>query len=622
MIAQIKELTKKTRLRNNEYYNLQETYDKLYEESKNKKTFNKLMPIIMSEQNILLAYRNIKKNKGSKTPGVDPKNILDMGEIESHKLVQRIRKRLENYTPQKVRRKLIPKANGKLRPLGIPTIEDRIVQQCVKQVLEPICEAKFHKHSYGFRPNRSAHHAVKRVDFLMMNSKLHYVVDIDIKGFFDNVNHAKLIKQMWAIGIRDKNLLCIIGKMLKAEIEGEGIPTKGTPQGGILSPLLSNIVLNELDWWISNQWETMANIKHKQSKNLASAKNKYAIMKKTALKEMFIVRYADDFKILCRDAKMAQRAFVAVKKWLKDRLDLDISPEKSKITNLRKNYTEFLGFKMKVQIKRKKPLVKTHMSNKAIETCIDKLKEKVLRVKGKPIITEVMQYNSTLMGMHNYYSIATRVNIDFHWIAYIVNRYIKKQLKDIATRRGTKSLTYLNRYGEYNFKTYFVQKVALFPVLGVKFRIPYAFKQTICNYTEEGRALIHRKLEAVNMDTLRYLMENPIKGMSAEYNDNRVSLYSGQKGKCAVTKRVLEVGGMEVHHKIPRALGGTDEYQNLIFLNKDVHKLIHSISPETTLKYILRCKLDKSMLNKVNKLRHGIGLNPIIMVRQVAIRTE
>ena len=123
-----------------------------------------------------------------------------------------------------------------------PTIEDRLIQQCIKQVLEPICEAKFHKDNYGFRPNRSTHHAVSRAMTLMSKSKLHYVVDVDIKGFFDNVDHSKLIKQMWSLGIQDKNLICVINKMLRAEIKGIGVPNKGTPQGGILSPLLANIV--------------------------------------------------------------------------------------------------------------------------------------------------------------------------------------------------------------------------------------------------------------------------------------------------------------------------------------------------------------------------------------------
>uniref|UniRef100_UPI0021C7A813 reverse transcriptase domain-containing protein n=1 Tax=Enterococcus faecium TaxID=1352 RepID=UPI0021C7A813 len=138
-------------------------------------------------------------------------------------------------------------------------IWDRIAQQCILQVLEPICEAKFNNHSYGFRPNRSAEHAIADCMARMNQSHMEYVVDVDIKGFFDEVNHTKLMRQIWSMGIRDKQLLLIIRKMLRAPVvlpNGKLIyPTKGTPQGGILSPLLANINLNEFDWWIANQWE-------------------------------------------------------------------------------------------------------------------------------------------------------------------------------------------------------------------------------------------------------------------------------------------------------------------------------------------------------------------------------
>ncbi len=213
-------LKKKQTIRNNEYYDTQAVFDDLYAKAKQNHSFTNLLKIITSEQNILLAYRNIKKNKGSKTSGTNKNNIIDVGDKEPWRLVAYVRARLDNFTPHSVRRVEIEKYNGALRPLGIPTIEDRLIQQCIKQVLEPICEAQFYKHSYGFRPNRSTHHAIARTMFLTNRHNFQYVVDIDIKGFFDNVNHSKLLKQMWALGIRDKNLLCILSKMLKAEIKG------------------------------------------------------------------------------------------------------------------------------------------------------------------------------------------------------------------------------------------------------------------------------------------------------------------------------------------------------------------------------------------------------------------
>lgn len=243
-----------TELRNNEYYDMQNIFDWLYEKSKKHDTKGiDLYSLIISKNNILLAYRNIKSNTGSSTAGTDGITI-DKYKIDNQKeFIKEIREILKDYKPQMVRWVEIPKTNGKKRPLGIPTMRDRLIQQMFKQILEPICEARFHKHSYGFRANRSTKYAVARCCFIMSKTGNHYVVDMDIKSFFDNVNHTRLMKQLWNIGIKDKRVLAIIGKMLKAPVKGIGTQTCGTPQGGILSPLLSNVVLNDLDWWISNQ---------------------------------------------------------------------------------------------------------------------------------------------------------------------------------------------------------------------------------------------------------------------------------------------------------------------------------------------------------------------------------
>jgi group II intron reverse transcriptase/maturase len=334
---------------------MQDIQDRLYLQSSKGTKFTHLMEIITSEKNILLAYRNIKKNRGSNTKGVDGKNISHLANLEPETLIKLVQNKLKNYFPNKVRRVEIPKPDGKTRPLGIPTIMDRLIQQCILQVLEPIYEAKFYNHSYGFRPLRSTKNAISRAYFLAQKNNLHYVVDVDIKGFFDNINHGKLLKQLWTLGIKDKSLIAVISKMLKAEIENIGIPEKGTPQGGILSPLLANVVLNEFDWWVNSQWENIPTKHHyapKIMKNGTSCpSNIYTALKTTKLKEVYIVRYADDFKLFCRNHQDAVKLFEASKQWLKNRLHLEVSKEKSKIVNLRKNYSYFLGIKFKVHRK-------------------------------------------------------------------------------------------------------------------------------------------------------------------------------------------------------------------------------------------------------------------------------
>ncbi|WP_455789106.1 group II intron reverse transcriptase/maturase [Clostridium butyricum] len=597
-------IKKKAKLRHNEYYNIQELFDDLYAKSQSEYIFTDLLSLIKSEENIKLAYRNIKKNKGSKTCGTNKKNIISLGNDDINKVIKYVQDRLDNYMPHSVRRVEIPKNNGKTRPLGIPTIEDRLIQQCIKQILEPICEAKFHNHSYGFRPNRSTSHAIARSAFLINMANLHYVVDIDLKSFFDNVNHSKLIKQMWNLGIRDKNLICVIGKMLRAEVEGIGIPTKGTPQGGILSPLLSNIVLNELDWWVSNQWETF-DTNHKYTR----CDSKYRALKTTNIKEMFLVRYADDFKIFCRDYKTAQKVFIAIRKWLQKRLSLEINTEKSKITNLRKNYTEFLGFKLKAVKKKKQYVAYSHVSDKSKEKCIKILKNAIKTLKQEGSADSVSRYNSKILGMHNYYKIATHVNLDFNKIAFIVNRCLYNRMKKEMSKSGLKNEFFNRLYGRYSNGSgiFFIRGIATIPIKGVNTRPALSFSQDICNYTYSGRRKIHKNLKTCDIQILRYIMEHPIPNQTTEYNDNRISLYVGQNGLCKISKQPLTIGNMEVHHIKPKFLNGTDEYKNLIFITGYVHKLIHATDIGTIEKYMNIIKPNSKTLIAINKYRKKIG---------------
>lgn len=604
-------------LRHNEYYNIQNVFDKLYKDSQNNKSFNNLYEIIISRENILLAYRNIKSNKGSKTKGSNNSTILDICGLDNDRLVEYIRNRLCDYKPHSIRRKYIPKKNGKLRPLGIPTIEDRIIQQCFKQVLEPICEAKFHNDSYGFRPNRSVSNAVAKCYNYINVCKCNYVVDIDIKGFFDNVSHSKLLKQLWTLGIRDKKVLCIIGKILRAEIEGEGIPNKGTPQGGILSPLLANVVLNELDWWIDSQWlgfkaNQITNSGRITNKPYKNTSNKLLALRRTKLKPCFIVRYADDFKIFTNNYNNAQKLFHATKNWLRERLELDISEEKSKVVNLRTHYSEFLGFKIKTASKIKdgesKQVVKSKMLEKEKLRIQKEIKKIVYKIKDDATPVNMYKLNSLILGVHNYYNIATNVNSDFNDIEHRLYKFICFSWKDFVKSRGELSLTYKKFYGDYKSrKQLFVKGIALYPISGIKFKRPTVFNKEISSYTEKGREYIHKKLDFINNHTFKHIASNPVAYRSVEYNDNRLSLYTGQKGKCAITGIDLRADNIHCHHKIPRSKNGTDKYQNLILLIDEIHLLIHTNKGETQRRILRKFNIDKSMLNKINDLRNLVG---------------
>lgn len=605
---------KQKKIRHSEYYGMIETFDKLYEDSKQGRKFNNLMELITSENNIKLAYRNIKRNTGSTTHGVDKLTIKDISNIHEDLFIKIVRQQLSNYKPKPVRRVEIPKSNGKTRPLGIPTIWDRIIQQCILQVLEPICEAKFHERNNGFRPNRSTEHAMAQCYKMIHIQKLYIVVDIDIEGFFDNVNHSKLKKQMWTIGIQDKQLICIISKMLKAPIvlcNGKlMIPDKGTPQGGILSPLLSNIVLNELDWWIASQWETMQThfpfspVYHKNGTihrgNICTA------LRRSNLKEMYIVRYADDFKIFCKKRSDANKIFISVTQWLEDRLKLKVSKEKSKIVNLRRQYSEFLGFKLKAILKRKKYVVRSHMSDKAIKNVKNKLKEAIKKMEypqnNKEEYKAVMRYNSLIWGVHNYYKIASEVNIDCAKIAYTINNSLKTRLRGRITRDGTLKKGYIKQKYGNSLQIRFISGKPITPVKYIRTKPPLYKRVSINKYTPEGRKEIHKSL-GVNINILTALAKNPDQKASIEFVDNKISLYAAQHGKCAITNKVLNLNEIHCHHKIPREYQGTDEYKNLIIVSSNVHILIHATALQTIEEYLNKLKPSKEMITKINKMR-------------------
>jgi RNA-directed DNA polymerase len=598
-------MLKKNKLRFNEYYNMQSLYDGLYHQSKNGNNFYKLIEIIGSKQNIRLAYRNIKTNKGSKTPGTDGLTIQDIKHINDDTLIDEIRNRLANYKPQTVRRVLIEKeGSNKKRPLGIPTIWDRILQQCILQVLEPICEPKFHNHSYGFRANRSTHHALSRVAYLVNMGKHHYCVDIDIKGFFDNVNHGKLLKQMWTLGIRDKRLISIISKLLKSEIEGEGVPQKGTPQGGILSPLLSLIVLNELDWWVSDQWETYV-------PRRSDSKGFYQRARKgTKLKDGFIIRYADDFKIMCKTYEEAQRYYHAVTDFLKVRLKLDISPEKSKVVNLKKNSSSFLGFKIKAVQKgtaKHKYVAKTDMNDKSIKKVKINLKCKLKKIQKSTLVQDIYNYNSTVLGIQNYYRYATNIYKNMQRINYDLLRTMKVCLSPRARiiEFGTTSLKFQKQVKglRKHTKIYEVKEKPLIPITGIHHKILRSFKQSISNFTVEGREKIHTALRAFLKKGFYYFSHNIESNNSIEVNDNRISKYSQQGGKCYIKGSIIEEEKIYCYRKVPLELGGTDDYKNLVIINKDILNLLNETNADIIKQTIETQKVNETMMDKINKLR-------------------
>ncbi|MEA4962469.1 MAG: group II intron reverse transcriptase/maturase [Lutispora sp.] len=283
------------------------------------------------------AWKRVKANGGA--GGIDKISIADVEKYGVEKFVQEIQQELieGKYQPKPVRRTYIPKGDGKQRPLGLPTIKDKIVQMAVKLIVEPLFEADFLDCSYGFRPKPSAHQALDRIRKDTAN-KGWWVVDADIKGYFDNINHDKLmlmVKQR----VSDRRVLKLVWKWLKAGVMENGELNEseiGSPQGGVISPLLSNIYLHYLD----SKWEL-------HYKHLGK-----------------LIRYCDDFVVICRTKKEAEHALKAVKT-IMDKLELELHSEKTRLVSLwdGKEGFDFLGFhhrRLKTETARGQIFSETH----------------------------------------------------------------------------------------------------------------------------------------------------------------------------------------------------------------------------------------------------------------------
>lgn len=329
-----------------------------------------LLEEILNPNNLNKAYKKVVANKGvAGVDGITVEEEFDYLKENGDRIKNQIRKR--RYKPQPVKRVQIPKENGKMRNLGIPTVTDRIIQQAIFQVISPIFEKQFSDNSFGFRPGKSCEQAViKGLEYL--NDGYEWIVDIDLEKFFDTVNQDKLITIIGKT-ITDGDVVSLIRKYLSAGVMEKGIvkPTYvGTPQGGNLSPLLSNIMLNELD-------------------------------KELEARGLKFVRYADDCIILVKSEKAANRVLVSITKFIEKKLGLKVNAEKSKVT--RPTNTKYLGFSFWKSPKGQwKP--KPHL--KSYQKLIRKLKQLTDRSWSISLDNRIKKINYVVRGWINYFRIA------------------------------------------------------------------------------------------------------------------------------------------------------------------------------------------------------------------------
>ena len=353
---------------------------------------------VLSKDNLNRAYKQVYKNKGaSGVDGITVDELLLYLKEHKEEILWKIRNR--KYKPQPVRRVFIPKENGKMRKLGIPSVIDRVIQQAIVQVLTPIYEEQFSNNSYGFRPERSCEMAVIKA-LECFNDGYDWIVDIDLQSFFDEVNQDKLIGIIRRT-IKDGNLVSLIRKFLQSGVMEKGVlqPTKkGTPQGGNLSPLLSNIMLNELD-------------------------------KELEARGLNFVRYADDCLIMVRSEKAANRVMESITTFITKKLGLKVNVDKSKVA--RPNDIKYLGFgfykKMNQNRWRPKPHIKSAQKFKT------KLRDILIRSRSISLDERLLKLKQIIYGWVNYFRIA-----DMKKLLRGIDENIRRKLRVIIWKQWKK----------------------------------------------------------------------------------------------------------------------------------------------------------------------------------------
>lgn len=349
-----------------------------------------LIDKVYAPANLNAAFRKVRGNKGG--AGVDHQTIEQFEARASDRLPDLSEQlRTKRYRPQHIKRTWIPKpGSAEKRPLGIPTVTDRIVQTALRNVIEPIFEWTFAAHSYGFRPNRGAKHALRRVDQLLREGYVH-IVDADIKGYFDAIPHDLLMQRVEE-HISDGEVLELIRAYLNQQVM-DGLetwtPTQGSPQGAVISPLLANLYLNPLD-------HLMAALGHEMT------------------------RYADDFVVMCRTSEEADAALAAIRLWM-DENGLTLHPTKTKLVDYRQEGFEFLGYRFENG--------KRWSRKKSMQALKATIRAKTPRTSGLKMVSIVASLNRTLRGWFEYFKHAYKTTFRE------VDGFVRRRLRSILRTR-------------------------------------------------------------------------------------------------------------------------------------------------------------------------------------------
>jgi len=550
-----------------------------------------LHPMIYDENNVALAIRQLGKSPGRMALGPDGTNYETLENYSVAELAGIVKDRLLHKKMDYVRRAYIPKGNtGKMRPLGICSIWDKLVEKCVQLVVEPYCETKFVESSFGFREQVSQHNALARVKRTCQT--MPYVLSIDLRDYFGTIDPNITYRELWHIGVRDQVILNYVFRFIKKGYYEDSCKVEdplGSPQGSILGPLISNVYLHRFDVWLRDQGDCW----HDETvTKFYSSRAKIRNLRLKNLKVGIHVRYADDILVLCKDYQDAVRFRYSVTNYLTRNMKLEINEDKTKIYDLTKEKMKYLGYDFYVFKRPTKNVA--HQSVYMVANSLPKAKEDEIvskcgellrKIRKNPCYETIHDWNVYVVGIHNYYRGMTHFSYSFRKIGWRIKKLfyhtMDKRVK-FTSEQSYKNCFQEGRYRSWGKNGYYCFNE--YPVIEIN------WANWDCELIAWHKAKITREnpyhygekkhKPGVSLEAIGYLVNTSKHIKNSRLAMFRISKYSSVKGVSYLSGEFVPVEDYHCHHIKPIARGGTHDFDNLCVLSEMEHRILHSNTPE------------------------------------------